>query len=152
MTTTATTTAPAPLTDERIATRLAHVEEHARAENAHELDALVDTFGDQPFWDDRAGNERHDGRDAVRAYYAELFAGFADFHFYVDRRHVAADAVILEVTAHGTHTGEWKGIAPTGRHVTFPVCVVFTFDETDRIRAETAYFDRLTVLTQLGVA
>ena len=140
------------LTEDRIAARLAQVEEHARAENAHELDALVDTFGDRPFWDDRAGSERHDGRDGVRTYYAELFAGFPDFHFYVDRRHVAADAVIMEVTVHGTHTGTWKGIPPTGRHVSFPVCAVFTFDDTDRIEAETVYFDRLTVLTQLGVA
>jgi hypothetical protein len=29
---------------------------------------------------------------------------------------------------------------------------VFTFDDADKIKAETAYFDRLTVLTQLGVA
>jgi len=140
------------LTEDRIAARLAQVEEHARAENAHELEALVDTFGDRPFWDDRAGSERHDGRDGVRAYYADLFAGFPDFHFYVDRRHVAADAVIMEVTVHGTHTGTWKGIPPTGRHVSFPVCAVFTFDDTDRIEAETVYFDRLTVLAQLGVA
>jgi predicted ester cyclase len=64
---------------------------------------------------------------------------------------IAADAVILRVLARGTHTGTWKGIAPTGRYVEFPVCVVFTFDETDRIEAETVYLDRMTVLSQHGV-
>ena len=141
----------APLTDERIATRLAHVDEHVRAEKAHEMDALVGTFGDHSFWDDRGANERHNGRDGVRAYYAELFAGFPDFSFDIKRRHLAADAVILEVVAHGTHKGSWKGIAPTGRRVEFPVCVVFTFDESDRLEAETVYYDRMTVLAQLGV-
>jgi steroid delta-isomerase-like uncharacterized protein len=141
----------ATLTADRIATRLAHVDEHIRAEKAHELDALVDTFGDHPFWDDRGANERHKGREGVRAYYAELFAGFPDFSFDIKRRHLAADAVILEVVAHGTHTGTWKGIEPTGRRAEFPVCVVFTFDETDRLEAETVYFDRMTVLAQLGV-
>ena len=141
----------APLTDERIAARLAHVEEHVRAEKAHEMDALVDTFGDRPFWDDRGANERHNGREGVRAYYAELFAGFPDFSFDIKRRHIAADAVILEVVAHGTHTGAWKGIEPTGRRAEFPACVVFTFDDTDRLEAETVYYDRMTVLAQLGV-
>jgi steroid delta-isomerase-like uncharacterized protein len=141
----------ATLTDQRIATRLAHVDEHVRAEKAHELDALVDTFGDQPFWDDRSANERHNGREGVRAYYAELFAGFPDFSFDIERRHLSTDAVIIEVVVHGTHKGVWKGIAPTGRWVEFPACVVFTFDETDRLEAETVYFDRMTVLTQLGV-
>jgi hypothetical protein len=65
----------AALTDDRIATRLAHVDEHVRAEKAHEMDALVDTFGAHPFWDDRGAGERHNGRDGVRAYYTELFRG-----------------------------------------------------------------------------
>ena len=139
------------LTEARIAARLAAVEEHARAENGHDLDSVVATFGDCPVWEDRSANERHDGRDGVRTYYAELFAGFPDFNFDVERKHVAAEAVILEVRVRGTHAGTWKGIAPTGRHVEFPVCAVFTFDETDRIEAETVYFDRMTVLSQLGV-
>lgn len=141
----------AALTAERIATRLACVDEHVRAERAHEIDALVDTFGDHPFWDDRGASERHEGREGVRAYYADLFSGFPDFSFDITRRHVAADAVIMEVVAHGTHQASWKGIAPTGRRVEFPVCVVFTFDETDRLEAETVYFDRMTVLAQLGI-
>jgi steroid delta-isomerase-like uncharacterized protein len=142
---------PTPLTAARIAARLAVVDEHVRAEQTHEVEALVATFGDRPCWDDRSANERHDGREGVRTYYAELFAGFPDFSFDVRRRHVATDAVVLEVVVHGTHTGSWKGIAPTGRRVEFPVCAVFTFDETDRIEAETVYFDRMTVLSQLGV-
>jgi len=68
------------------------------------------------------------------------------------RRHVADDAVIFEVLVRGTHTGTWKGIPPTGKRVEFPACAVFTFDDGDRIRSEIAYFDRLTVLSQLGVA
>ena len=140
-----------PLTDARTATRLAIVDEHVRAEQTHELEALVATFGDRPFWDDRGANERHDGRGGIHAYYDELFAGFPDFALEILRRHVAAEAVVVEVIARGTHRGTWKGVAPSGRRVEFPVCVVFTFDETDRIEAETAYYDRMTVLSQLGV-
>jgi hypothetical protein len=38
-----------PLSQSRIATRLAAVEEHANAENRHDLDTLVATFGDERF-------------------------------------------------------------------------------------------------------
>lgn len=65
---------------------------------------------------------------------------------------MASDAIVVEVIARGTHTGTWRGIPPTGKRVAFPACAVFTFDEADKIKAEIAYFDRPTVLTQLGVA
>ena len=44
------------------------------------------------------------------------------------------------------------GIAATGRKVSVPFCAVFTFTEDDRIKSEIAYYDRLTILEQLGVA
>jgi len=63
-----------------------------------------------------------------------------------------ASAVVLEAIATGTHRGAWKGIPPTGKSVRFPLCAVFTFAEDDKIQAEIVYYDRLTVLAQLGVA
>lgn len=58
----------------------------------------------------------------------------------------------LEVVATGTHAAEWRGIPATGKTVRFPVCAIFTFGPDDKINAEIAYYDRLTVLSQLGVA
>ena len=136
----------------RKAARLAIVEEHVRAEDTHELDALVDTFGEDPDWLDRGAQENHVGHDGIRAHYAELFTGFPDFSLEIERQHIADDTIILEVLVRGTHRGTWKGIAPTGRPVEFPVCAIFTFDDRDRIHSEVVYFDRLTVLSQLGVA
>ena len=40
----------------------------------------------------------------------------------------------------------------TGKTVRFPLCAIFTFGADDKIGAEIVYYDRLTVLTQLGVA
>jgi hypothetical protein len=36
--------------------------------------------------------------------------------------------------------------------VRFPLCAIFTFASDDKIDAEIVYHDRLTVLSQLGVA
>jgi hypothetical protein len=42
-------------------------------------------------------------------------------------------------------------LPPTGRPVQFPLCGVFTFDSENRLAGEKIYYDRATVLHQLGV-
>ena len=51
----------------------------------------------------------------------------------------------------GTHLGAWRGLPATGRRVDFPLCGVYTFDADDRLAGERIYYDRATVLRQLGV-
>ena len=127
------------------------VDEHVRTEVAHDLEGLVSTFDSAAEWRDLAGNETHSGHEGIRRLYAELFGGFPDFSLDVRRKHVASDAIILEVVATGTHNGVWKGIPATGRRVTFPICAIFTFSVNDKLTAEVVYYDRMTVLTQLGI-
>jgi hypothetical protein len=55
------------------------------------------------------------------------------------------------VTIRGTHLGGWRGLPATGRRVEFPLCGVYTFDADDRLAGEKIYYDRGTVLRQLGV-
>src|SRR5262249_6451190 len=72
-------------------------------------------------------------------------------HIDVRRRHVTEEAIILEVIISGTHTGPWRGLPGTGRHVEFPLCGVYAFDEDDRLLGEKIYYDRATVLRQIGM-
>ena len=58
---------------------------------------------------------------------------------------------MLEVTIRGTHQGAWRGLPATGRHLEFPLCAVYTFDADDRLAGERIYYDRGTVLGQLGL-
>jgi hypothetical protein len=39
----------------------------------------------------------------------------------------------------------------TGQRVEFPLCGVFTFDGQDRLAGERIYYDRATVMRQLGL-
>jgi steroid delta-isomerase-like uncharacterized protein len=135
----------------RIDARVAAVDEHVRQENRHDLDALLATFGAHAEYEDAPWGERHDGMAAVREYYAGLFRAAPDLHIEVKNRHVAADAVVLEVLITGTHLGAWRGLPATGRRLAFPLCAVFTFDDDDRMLGERIYYDRATVLRQLGV-
>jgi steroid delta-isomerase-like uncharacterized protein len=131
--------------------RLQQVEEHVRLENAHDLDGLMSTFGTQGFYDDEPWAEHHAGLSSVRAYYADLLRAAPDFHIEVKRRHVTEEVVILEVQLTGTQQGAWRGLPATGRRFDFPLCAIFTFDDEDRLAGEKIYYDRVTVLHQLGV-
>jgi steroid delta-isomerase-like uncharacterized protein len=131
--------------------RLQLVEEHVRLENLHDLDGILGTFGPDACYDDEPWGDHRIGRDQVRLYYKEMLAATADFRIDVRNRYATDEAVILEVMISGTHTGAWKGLPPTGKPVSFPLCGIFTFDSQDRILGEKIYYDRASVLRQLGV-
>ena len=131
--------------------RLAIVEQHVRCENLHDLDAVMATFGTGARYDDEPWDDHRQGLDGVRSYYSELMQALPDLVIEILHPHIAADCIVLEVAIRGTQRGAWRGLPPTGRRVDFPLCGVFTFDEYDRIAGERIYYDRATVLRQLGV-
>ena len=63
-----------PISDSQRAARIKAVQEHFHIENTHDLDAVMATFGNMCSF--LANNERHEGREAVRAFYGEFFRGF----------------------------------------------------------------------------
>jgi steroid delta-isomerase-like uncharacterized protein len=127
------------------------VDEHVRHENGHDLEAIMATFGTSARYDDAPWNAHYDGRDEVRAFYAASLLAIPDLHIDVQKRHPAGDAIVLEVVIRGRHLGPWRGLPPTGRTVELPLCAIFTFDENERLAGERIYYDRATVLRQLGV-
>jgi steroid delta-isomerase-like uncharacterized protein len=134
-----------------IRARLEVVEEHVRRENAHDLPGLMTTFGHQAWYDDEPWGEHHDGREAVRRYYEDLIAALPDLHIDIVHRLAAEDGVALEVRISGTHLGPWRGLPPTGRRVDFPLCGLYTFDEEGKLAGERIYYDRGSVLHQVGL-
>ncbi|HEX3106898.1 MAG TPA: ester cyclase [Terriglobales bacterium] len=137
-------------TDKRTA-RMAVVEQHVRFENAHDLDGVLGTFGSTAHYDDEAWGEHYKGVDGVRQFYEQLMKAMPDLKIEIHHRHVTDDAIVLEVMIRGTHLGAWRGLPATGRRVDLPLCGVYTFDSGDRLSGEKIYYDRGTVLRQLGV-
>jgi steroid delta-isomerase-like uncharacterized protein len=131
--------------------RRAVVEEHIRCENRHDLDAVMATFGMDARYDDEPWQDHRLGRDGVRSYYAELLGALPDLAIEVHRWHVSIDSIVVEVTIRGTHLGAWRGLPATGRRLEFPLCGVYTFDAEGRLAGERIYYDRGTVLGQLGL-
>ena len=55
----------------------------------------------------------------------------------------------MEFIGKGTHNGDLMGVAPTGRHVSLPVCNVIEIRD-GKILAEREYMDVMTMMAQLG--
>jgi steroid delta-isomerase-like uncharacterized protein len=134
-----------------IAKRIAIVEQHVRLENEHDLAGVLDTFGDTARYDDESWGDHYDGHDGVRLFYQQLMEALPDLEIDVRDRHIAEDTIVLEVMIRGTQLGAWRGLPATGRRVEVPLCGIYTFDANDRLAGEKIYYDRGTVLRQLGV-
>lgn len=84
--------------------------------NAHDIDAL-----DRFVTDDFASGTPEPGFDGdpggFRAWLAALFAGFADMRWEAALMLYEEDTVVIRLVATGTHTGVFRGVAPTGRPV-----------------------------------
>jgi steroid delta-isomerase-like uncharacterized protein len=135
---------------ELVKARIARVEEHVRLENEHDLQGVMETYAESARYDDEPYDEHHRGNAEVRGYYGRLMRALPDLRIDVQRRHATDEVVILECVISGTHLGEWRGLPATGRKVRFPLCAVYTF-EGDRLAGERIYYDRATVLRQVGV-
>ena len=143
--------ASAAFPSDRRANRVALVEKHVRLENAHDLEGVLGTFGTDARYDDEAWNEHYTGASGVRAFYEQLMSALPDLHIEVVKQHATEDNVVLEVVIRGTQLGGCRGLPATGRRVEVSLCGVYTFDEHDRLAGERIYYDRATVLHQLGV-
>lgn len=139
------------LSEGRLKARLQTIEAHIQAECEHNLEALMQTYGETAGVEITSAGERYIGHQAVRAAYADLFQGFPDLSLAVKSQHVTEMVVILEMVMSGTHLGTWQGLAATGKRMEISPCTVFLFDDQDKLTNEKAYFDIATLLTQLGL-
>lgn len=136
--------------DELRRRRLDVLEDHFRAEVDHDWDACLATFKDVPRYEIVATGQVHEGAEAVVAYHTDQRTAFPDQRHEHVRMHVADDdTVVSEFDLLGTNTGEFLGLAPTGRAFRVPVIAVFTFDG-DRITNERVYLDSASLLRQIG--
>jgi steroid delta-isomerase-like uncharacterized protein len=131
------------------ARREAVVREHMDSENRHDFDATLKTF-DHPRYEIIATGDVYDGAEEVSEYYRTSRAAFPDQRNENVVLHHADDGVIVEFDLLGTHEGELRGIAPTGKSFRCRMAAFFLFEPgTDRIAIERVYFDQATIAAQL---
>jgi steroid delta-isomerase-like uncharacterized protein len=127
--------------------REAIVREHMESENRHEFDVTLGTF-DHPRYEIIPTGEVFDGREAVSGYYQTTRGAFPDQRNELIALYHADDAVIVEFWLRGTHEGEFRGFAPTGKSFECR-CTAFFLFEGETLACERVYFDAATIAQQL---
>lgn len=69
--------------EEILRARIELVERHVRSENLHDLEAIMETFGEAARYDDEPWGDHRVGRDGVRSYYEELIRALPDLRIDV---------------------------------------------------------------------
>jgi steroid delta-isomerase-like uncharacterized protein len=89
------------------------------------------------------------GAKALKQVWDVLLRAFPDIHVTIEETVAEGDKVVSRNTVTGTHQGEYRGLAPTGRAVTYGEIFVFRFVD-GRIAEIRGVVDVLTQLRQLG--
>lgn len=90
------------------------------------------------------------GTQQIADYVVEVRTGFPDFTIEITRQIGEGEQVVREWTCTGTHNGVFQGIPATGRRVVISGVSLQRMQD-GKITEERVYFDRLALLTQLGV-
>jgi steroid delta-isomerase-like uncharacterized protein len=97
-----------------------------------------------------ATGDEHRGPDGVRKLLNYMYHVAFDATADVRNTIIADGKAVLEADFTGTHIGEFAGIAPTGRKVRVPLCVVYDL-ENDKIKRGRVYMEMPVMMQQLGV-
>ena len=90
------------------------------------------------------------GLDHAKWVLGVLITGFPDVKHTIEDVIVKDDRVVIRWTATGTQTGEFQGIAPTGKQATWTGVNIYRF-ECGKIAEQWSELDGIGRLQQLGV-
>jgi steroid delta-isomerase-like uncharacterized protein len=129
------------------------IAEHIKHEDAKNWPEVALTFTPQSenaYYDVVPFQVRFQHMKGVMDFYQAMAQSFPDFHITVHTQHDVPGVSVLEVQITGTHDGEYGGIQPTGRAISFALMAFFLFDKaTGHLNAERVYFDNNTILAQI---
>ena len=119
--------------------------------NQGELKAAAEKVAEDVTYTDRARDMTVEGREEwVERYLRGWKAAFSDAKVddptYID----AGDTVVALATGRGTNDGSFGPFPSTGKKGAFPFCEVVRFNGEGKIVSGEIFYDRMTILTQLG--
>ena len=90
------------------------------------------------------------GPESYKQFETLFFNGFPDWHETIEDIIAEGDKVWVRFTGTGTHSGEWRGLAPTGKNITFHGVQIWRIVD-GKVVEKHSIIDLLDALKQLGV-
>jgi predicted ester cyclase len=124
--------------------------DHSKAEDARNLQGLIDTLAEDCVYEIMPTGQRWEGHDGARSFYLTFLGAFPDVHFALADIVIGPQGVIEVAEMTGTHRGVWAGMEPTGKPVRLQVVIHFPWNPAaQKFAGERIYFDRGALAEQL---
>ena len=118
-------------------------------QSKHDLDAMED-FISPDIVDHTGPPGAPRGLERSKQFFASLFRAFPDLRAEIHEQIADDDKVWTYKTMHGTHHGEFLGLAPTGNSISFDVIDIVRIKH-GKITDHWAVSDQLGLRRQLGL-
>jgi hypothetical protein len=132
--------------------RIKLLNEHLDAEKRYDIEGIMRTFEQDATV--LINGHVFSGHESIRKFHERLGfdqnGGFSNLSVGERHRYIHDEAIIIEQTLSGVHTGTWQGLAATRLGFEVPVCTVYTFGKKNKLAGESVYFDSALLLRQLG--
>jgi steroid delta-isomerase-like uncharacterized protein len=118
--------------------------------NAHDMDGFAQNFDESYVGESEILPAPVQGRAGARQMLQNLLQAFPDVHSEVEQMIASGNTVVTRSLMTGTQKGNFAGIAPTNKKVSWHSCVVIEVKNGKAIRGR-VYADHLSLFRQLGV-
>jgi steroid delta-isomerase-like uncharacterized protein len=133
--------------EENKATFRRYVEEGWAKGNVEVADEV---FADRYVAHQPDGSEEERSPEDVKQFLRQYRGAFPDLQITIEDQIAEGDKVVTRWSSRGTHDGEFRGIAPTGRQITVTGIGIFRFSD-GKVVESWDNFDQLGMMQQLGV-
>jgi predicted ester cyclase len=129
---------------------LAVYRQHRAAEDAHDFPAVLETLTPDCFLEQVSLGLRSEGRAEAERAYEDWFGAFPDLGPMPEGLAFGDDVLVAYGQLHGTMTGPWLGLGPTGKSFTVPLVNVVPFKD-GLMHGERIFFDAVMFSDQVGL-
>jgi serine phosphatase RsbU (regulator of sigma subunit) len=131
-------------TEENRAIFRRYIEEVWNRTNLEVVDEIFDRYiSHQP-----DGSVLERGPEDVKRFVGEFRSAFPDLRLIIDDQIAEGDKVMIRETARGTHQGELRGMAPTGKEMEIKGMAIFRFSSQGKVVESWDSYDQLSLMRQ----
>jgi serine phosphatase RsbU (regulator of sigma subunit) len=94
------------------------------------------------------GSTLERGPEDVKRFHREFHSAFSDFHINIEDQIAEGDKVVSRYTMRGTHQGDFRGLAPTGKEVELKAVTIFRFSPEGKVVETWDSYDQLSLMRQ----
>jgi len=133
-----------PTEEENKASFRRYLEEAWNQSNLEVVDEIFDRYiSHQP-----DGSVLERGPQDVKRFVSEFRSAFPDLRMSSEEQIAEGDKVVFHGTIRGTHQGEFRGMAPTGKEMAIEGMAVFRFSSEGKVVESWDSYDQLSLMRQ----